>query len=36
MEKSLFSMDAFLAKIEASDQQFLNFGFNHVKIPMKK
>jgi len=29
-------LDAFWAKIEASDQQIFNFGFNHVKIPMKK
>jgi len=29
-------MDAFLAKIEASDQRFFNPGSNHVKIPMKK
>jgi len=27
---------AFLAKIEASAQQFVNPGSNHVKIPMKK
>jgi len=29
-------MDAFWAKIEASDQRFFNTGLNHVKIPMKK
>jgi len=30
------SLDAFLAKIEASAQQFLNPGSNNVKILMKK
>jgi len=29
-------LDAFLAKIEASDKRFFNHGSNHVKIPMKK
>jgi len=28
--------DAFWAKIEASDQRFINPGSNHVKIHMKK